>query len=87
MDQSDGKKEFEEKGVTDGLMTRTTKPLWGTGKVVVVGSGLYVLEGLISVVERFFWGSALMKKQRYWPKGVASEEILQHMQNKEVGYV
>ena len=33
-----GKKEFEEKGETAGLMVRTTKPLWGTGKVVVMDS-------------------------------------------------
>ena len=74
-----GNKEFEEKGVTAGLMARTTKPLWGTGKVVVVGSGLYVLEGLISMVEKGVLGSALINKRRYWPKGVPEEEILWHM--------
>ena len=38
-----GKKEFEEKGEASGLMVRITKPLWGTGKVVVMDSGFYVL--------------------------------------------
>ena len=47
-----GKKEFEEKGVTAVLMVRMTKPLWGTGNAVVMDSGLYVLEGLISMVEK-----------------------------------
>ena len=38
-----GNKEFEEKGEASGLMVRITKPLWGTGKVVVMDSGFYVL--------------------------------------------
>ena len=37
------KKEFEEKGGADSLMVRMTKSLCGTGKVVVVDSGLCVL--------------------------------------------
>ena len=38
-----GDKEFDEKGETASLMVRTTKPLLGTGKVVVMDSGLCVL--------------------------------------------
>ena len=37
------KKEFEEKGAAASLMVRMTKSLCGTGKVVVVDSGLCVL--------------------------------------------
>ena len=82
-----GKKEFEEKGAATGLMVNTKNPLWGTEKVVVTNSGFCVLEGLISMVEKGVLGLALIKKWCYWPKGVPSEEILQHMQNKEVGDV
>ena len=60
-----GKKEFGEKGVTSGLMARVTKY-----------SGLCVLEGLISMVDKGVLGSALFKKRRYWPQGFPSEEIL-----------
>ena len=28
---------------------------------------------------------ALIKKRRYWPKGVPAEDILWHMENKQVG--
>ena len=79
-----GKKEFEEKGETAVLMARITNPLWVTGKVVFMDSGLCVLEGFISMVEKDVLGSVLVQKPRYWPKGVPSEEILPHMQNKEV---
>ena len=45
-----GKKEFEEKGTTAGLMARAIKLLWGTVEVVVMDSGFCVLEELILMV-------------------------------------
>ena len=65
-----GKKYFEEKGATAGLMARVKNPLWGTGKLVVMDNGLCVIEGLIPMVEKGVLGSALIKKRRYWPKEV-----------------
>ena len=58
--------------MTAGLMMRTTNPLWVTGKVVVMDSGFYVLEGFISMVEKGVLVSVLIKKRCYWPKGVPS---------------
>ena len=52
-----------------------------------MNSGLYVLDGLISMVEKGVFGSLLIKKRRYWAKGVTAEEILRHTKNKEVRYV
>ena len=80
-----GKKYFEEKGQTSGLVVRITMPLLGKGKVLVVDSGLYVPEGLVSIVEKGVLGSAIIKKRYYWPKGVPEEEILWYMQNNQVG--
>ena len=82
-----GKKQFGEKGATDGLMARMKKQLQETKKVVFMDSGLYVLEGLNSIVKKGVLGQALIKKRRYWPKGVPEEEIIWHMKNKEVGDV
>ena len=79
-----GKKEFEEKGATASLVARMKKPLWGTRKVVVMDSGFYLVEGLISIVDKGVLGLALIKKRCYWPNGVPAEEILRHMQKKEV---
>ena len=39
------------------------------------------------MVEKVFFGSALIKKRRYRTKGFLAEDILWHMQNKEVGDV
>ena len=60
-----GKKEFGEKGATAGLMVRVTKD-----------SGLCVLEGLISMVDKGVLGLVLINKRRYWPKGFPEEDIL-----------
>ena len=68
-------------------MVRMKQPLWGTGKVLVIDRGFCVLEVLISMVEKGVFGSELIKKCRYWPKGVTAEEILWNTKNKEVGDV
>ena len=56
-----GKKEFEEKGVTASLIVRTMNPLQRTGKVVFTDSGVCVLEGLISMVEKGVFRSDLLR--------------------------
>ena len=38
------KNQFEQKGEMAGFMLRTKKSLWGTGKVVVMDTGFFVLE-------------------------------------------
>ena len=80
-------KEFDEKGVTVWLMVLMKIPIWVTGKVVIVDIGFCVLGGLILIFERGVLGLVLINKRRYWPKGVPAEEIIWHMQQKEVGDV
>ena len=43
-------------------------------------SGFCVLGGLVLMVEQGVFGSDLITKRRYWPKGVPEEEIIWHMQ-------
>ena len=42
-----GKKEFEENGATPGLMVSMKNTLCGTWKVVILHSGLYIVDILI----------------------------------------
>ena len=51
-----GKRDFEEKELTTGLMVRMKNLLWSTGNVVVMDSGVCVLEGLFQWLIRVFWG-------------------------------
>lgn len=79
--------EHSQLGSTIGLMLRCTKPLHGTGKVVVLDSGFCVLKGVIELKKRGVFAAALIKKRRYWPKYVPGEEIKAHFMNRGVGDV
>ena len=52
-----------------GLMIRLTRALRSTGKAVIVDSGFRVLKGLSEMRRRGVYGSALIQKRRYWPRG------------------
>ena len=82
-----GKKQFAELGKTVGLMLRMSRPLWGTGKVVVMDSGFCVAKGLCEMYHKGVYGHALIKKRRYWPTSVPGDKIDEHMENSEVGEV
>ena len=48
-----------------GLMVVITKPLWGIVKLVFMCSVFCVLEGFISMVEKGFLGSDLIRNRFY----------------------
>ena len=72
-----GRPEFETSPnmKTVGLMLRLTRARWSTGKAVIIDSGLCVLKGLLEMRKRGVYGSALIKKRRYWPSGVHGDGI------------
>jgi len=73
------------KGTTVALMLRMTKPIHGTGKVVVLDSGFCVLQGIISLREAGVFSAALIKKRRYWPKFIEGDAVKERMEEKSVG--
>ena len=80
-----GQPEHNEMGKTVGLLLRLTKPLRGTGKVVILDSGFCVLKALIELRKVGVFGSAVIKKRRYWPKDIPGEEIREHFADKNIG--
>ena len=48
-------------------------------------SGFCVLKGIIELLKKGVYASAVIKKRRYWPAGIKGDEIKQHMEGKEVG--
>ena len=69
-----GRKEFDEKGETVGLMVWMSNTSWITGKVVVINSGFCVMEGLILIYEQGVFGLSLINKQYHWPKGALEDK-------------
>ena len=37
--------------------------------------------------EKGLYCTSVVKKKRYWPKGIPGEEIVAHLKEKEPGYV
>ena len=77
----------DQGGKTVGLLLRMTKPIWNTGRLVILDSGFCVLNGLIALAKKGIFASALIKKRRYWPKYIKGEEIKEHFKDKMVGEV
>ena len=55
------KKEFDEKGKTAALLLRLCKPIFATGKVVILDSGFCVLAAIISLTQFGVFASAMIK--------------------------
>ena len=67
------------------LMWRMTKPLWGTGKTVIIDSGSLVLKGLIGMYKRRVYGSSVANKIIYWTSGMNGYQINDHVEKKDIG--
>ena len=73
---------------TVGLMLQITRSLWSTGKAVIMDSGFFVLKVLLKMNGGGGgYGSALMKKRYYWPRGVHRDGINECFRSKNVGDV
>ena len=60
---------------TVGLILQLKILLWIIGKAVIMDSGFCVLKGIRETNKRGVYGSALIKKRRYWPTGVHGYSI------------
>jgi len=78
---------FEKKGLTPtvALLLDMTEPIHHTGKVVTGDSGFCVTSGVLALLEHGVYGQFLIKKRRYWPKGVPGDYIDQYMSGKPLG--
>lgn len=64
-----------------------TKSIWNMGKVVVMDSGCCVVDGLIEMRKCGVYGSSILKKRRYWPVGIAGDDIITHFDDKMASHV
>lgn len=78
---------FDEFGKTVGLVLRMCQPLFATGKCVIMDSGFCVLDALIKLRQRGVFASIMIKKRKYWPRGINGDAIKEHMADKAVGAV
>ena len=70
-----GQKNYSEFGQTVRMMLQMCKTLYGTGKSVLMGSGFCVSRGIVELARKGVYRSLLIKKKKYWPKGVPGAAI------------
>ena len=70
-----GPKKWEYLGKTFEIMLRMCEPLFSTGKCVVTDSSFCVSKGITSLLEVGVYAAALIKKRKYWPRGVPGDAI------------
>ena len=70
-----------------GLILWMCRPIFGSGKAIVLYSGFFVAKGISYLEAKGVYAIDLTKKRRYWPKGVPDDLIDNQFENKEVGNV
>ena len=65
-------------------MLRMCRPIFGSGEAVVLGSIFCVAKVITGLESKGVYAEALIKKQRYWPKGVPGGIYDTHFEDKEV---
>ena len=68
-------------------MLRVCEPIFSTGKCVVLDSGFCVSKGITALLEFGVYAAALIKKQKYWPKGVPGDAIDEYFADKDITHV
>ena len=81
------KKEYGELGKTVSLMLRMCRPIFGTGKAVVLDNGFCVAKGIADLEAKGVYAGYLIKNQHYWPEVLPGDLIDTHFQDKEVSDV
>ena len=53
----------------------------------MLDSGFCVSKGITDLLEFGFYTDVIIKKRKYWPKGVPGDAICQYLADKDVTYV
>ena len=80
-------KEYNELGKIVSLMLRMCRPIFGSGKAVVLDRGFCVANDITEIKAKGVYVAALIKKRHYWPKVVTIDLIDNQFEDKEVGDV
>ncbi len=79
------RKEFERSGKTGGLLLlRMLQAYHHTGQYVVLDLGFCVLKAIVDLQKVGVYSAALIKKRKYWPKGVPGEAMRSHLDEEGV---
>jgi hypothetical protein len=75
----------EAHGKLCGLVLRAAEGIKGSNRVIGMDSGFGVLAALPELRKRGLHGTIVMKKKKYWPKGLPGDQILEALRMQEIG--
>ena len=78
-------KEFGSK--VAALVVRMTRPLWGSGRTVMMDSGFGYIPSVIQLRIKGLYSTTVIKKHAHWPKYTRAAEAVAEMQGKDVGTI
>jgi hypothetical protein len=78
---------FSQFGKTARLLLCLTDSIHHLGRVVIMDSGFCVLLALLKLASVGVYGSAVIKKRRFWPKYILGDKIDRRFEGKEIGFV
>ena len=76
--------EFYEIGKTVVTMLRCTRPICNRENLVIMDSGFCVTKGLVKLRKKGVFGTAIIKKRRYWLANIKGDTIDARFYSKEV---
>ena len=76
---------YNNQGKTAGLLLRMLEPIFARGNGVILDSGFCVLKGIVELMKRGVYASALIKKQKYWTKYIKGDAIRNCFKDKKCG--
>ena len=68
-------------------MIRMCESIFSTGKCVVLDSAFCVSKRITALSEVGVYAATLIKKQKYWPKGVPGDAIDEYFSDEDVTHV
>lgn len=74
-----------EYGKMGGLILRMCESIMSSGRIVVMDSAFCNLRAAVALAEQLTFCIMVIKKRRYWPKGVDGDGIEEHMEAKAYG--
>ena len=77
-----GRPEFDEIGKIVVTILRCTRPICNCSNFVTMDSGLCVTKGLVNIRKKGVFGTALIKKRRYWLENIKGDAIDAYFSSK-----
>ena len=75
--------EFDSK--IAALVVRMTRPIWGSGRAVIMDSGFGYVASMVQLKAKGLFATTVIKKKRFWPKYTKAIDAVNEMDGKEVG--